>query len=927
MWSAVIVAIVFGVLNYKKQAIYNFLGFETAANATRPDAPFAVASGVLAARQIGTSAILVAFLALAAQVAAQPPPPARLLSIPIMASATPASLLKTPPVETSSASRGWRRTDTQDEASARSPRSSTHITRTTSPSDNRSTTLSHSISSGGGSYYSSDLGHSPCSLSSSDYLTPPQFQLDTDKKPYRARRQSSNSLNMVRKPKRARTDPQHRSRRRYRRGHKCLHGTGRPLERDADHWCLPGCQVAPTAPKGMKELCYGHVGRYRPVTSMRGNADTYGRILPRLRSDPAPPVVTRRWSSVEIGSHQIHLASTLPVQSVSLSAGKHTRDDDLFIPRRLSRPYRSSTFTLGAIDHDIVRTVREKLTLRKVPSTHLQIPATITLRRASGTGASTAMELLTPGSGLDMGGTTPRPDPISQADREADTAYLITKKEIDSIAELIEANLRRKFRPHNRISAHSPATSTSPIKSPTFTLNGMVPETPSSANSAVTITPARASRLQIQENLDYLQLTSMSQARPRGLSRTMSQKSTHEVIWEARDSSMRGSPNGMSSPDNRERQRSSTSNSSSQLEIIDDMTPRQPKIKQLDSPQRLDKTRAFDPNNARESITDWSWRLPPTEIPLIVTSDSESNDFSVQSEVRLKAKSNLSMRSVASAPDGRKGPAKGKARTCTRPAISSPDIEDVVSFPPLRPRKSTNDWYSPLPDLGSSAPPSPGSQSLYGEGIDATGAVPVIGPKPMTHAFLPLTETPRSPSPAIDFDPDYNLRRKSLVKAHPHTPACVGSQSTMGSSIGVGSGERRKSSVRPGLQRVQTIDNIQKGKRAGTWTRNRPPSVCPPPKTPSPAEMEEDINNSLPTILSLKKISELVEGRSFPSLQPQRGPPMPKPDRVGIYGKVTGTVRAALGLDAEGCQEECPPRHVCDDCAMDPRNPSVDWIG
>jgi len=285
------------------------------------------------------------------------------------------------------------------------------------------------------------------------------------------------------------------------------------------------------------------------------------------------------------------------------------------------------------------------------------------------------------------------------------------------------------------------------------------------------------------------------------------------------------------------------------------------------------------------------------------------------------------MRSVASAPDARKGPAKGKARTCARPAISSPDIEDVVSFPPLRPRKSTNDWYSPLPELGSSAPPSPGSRSLYGEGVDATGAVLVTGPKPTTQAFLPLTETSRSPSLAIGFDPDYNLRRKSFVKVHPHTPARVGSQSTMGSSIGASSGERRKSSVRPGLQRVQTTDNIQKGKRAGTWTRNRPPSVCPPPKPPSPAEMEEDSHNSLPTIRSLKKISELGEGRSFPSLQPQRGPPMPKPDRVGIYGKITGTVRAALGLDAEGCTEEFPQRHVCDDCAMDPRNPSVDWIG
>lgn len=848
---------------------------------------------------------------------------------------TPVPLLRTPPVEPQSPSHSRPRTDTPGEALTLSLRSSARITRAASPSDNRPATLSPSVSSSGWSFYSSDTGYSPCSLSSSEYLKPPQFQPDCDKKPYKARRQSSDSLSMVRTSKRAKTMPYnrtHKSRKRHRRSHKCRHGKGRKHGHSQDHWCLPGCHVAPTAPKGMKELCEGYVGRYRPILSIHGNTDTFGRVLPRLRSDPALPVVTRRWSSVEVGYHQIRLASTLPAHSVASTPGNLVPENEC-IPRRLSRPYRSSTFTSGAIDHDIVRTVRERLTFREMPSTHIQTPATITLRRASGASGTvdTLTEVLTPKNGPETGGTTPRPYPRSQADRETDTAYLITRKEIDSITELIEANLRRNYRSHNCISAHPPDTPPR-ARLPAFTLKGMVPKSPSPSESTVTIMQAKSSRSRTPDNLDHLQVTATPQTRPRELSRTASQQSTHEIIWEAGGSrhSMRGSPSSMSSLENGERRRFLASNSSSPQETVN-VTPHQPKIKPLESPRLTDKSGAFDPNNARASISEWSWRLPPAEIPLIVTSsDSDSNDLTPASDVPPAAKPRVPIRSVVSAPEVPKTSAKGKARAFVRQAVSSPEIEDVVSFPPLPPRKTTNDWYSPLPDIVSSPPKCPSIRSLYDEGIDATRVVPIHSPasKPQRLPFLPLTDAPSPlPSPCIEFNPDYDLRPKSLIKAHPHTPARVGSQSAMGSSIGASSGERRRSSARLGLQRVQTIDNIHKGQRAGTWTRNRPPSICPPPKTPSPTELEDDSDNSIHTGRSAKIGSALGERPRLKSLKPVKGPPVPKVDKAGIYGKITGTVRSALGLNAEDCKDECPPRHDCDDCAMDPRNPSVDWIG
>lgn len=866
-----------------------------------------------------------------------PRTPARSASpvTPVILSVTPTSLLRTPPVELQSPSRHGPRTHTQGEQSTRSTRSSNRITRTTSPSDNCSTALSPSVSSGGESCLSSDMGYSPCSFSSSGYLTPPQFQADSDKRPYRPRRQSSDSLNMARMPKRASTMPQNhinKSRRRHRYGrrkHECQHGKSHGHQAP-NHWRLPGCQVAPTAPKGMKELCRGHVGRYKPTMSLRGNTDTYGRVMPRLWSDPAPPLITRRWSSVEIGSHQIPLVSTLPIQSVSSTLRIRPSSEREFISRRLSRPYRSSTFTRGTINHDIVRTVREKLTLRKVPSIHLQIPTTITLRRASGAsgvlGVSTVTEFWTPANGQNTGGTTPRPYPISQEDRETNAAYLITKKEIDSITELIEANLRRNYRPHNRVSAHPPATppSAQGARSPTFTPKGMVPKPVLSAGSSITITQANASGSNPQDSLTYLQIASPYPANSQEKPRSSSQKSTHEVIWEPS-----GSPKSMSSADGQEQKRSSASNSSSQRDAAN-ATPNPHKPRALKPPpMRPDKVETFDPSNARALISEWSWRLPQTDIPTIVTSsDSESVELTPASEVPPEIKSRIPIRSIASAPEFTKSPRKVKSKRSTKPIVVAPGLEDVVSFPPLPPRKTTSDWYSPLPDIGSSAPisppmsppksPSPSSRSLYNGGVHATGAVSINAPKPLRPPFMPYVDRPDSPS--VEFNPDYDVHRKSVVKAHPQSPARLGSQASMGSSIGASSGERRKSSAKPGIQRVRTIDNIHKGSRAGTWTRNRPPSVCPPPKTPSPAEYNEDNDNSRPMSPPPTLGSGVVDRKKHGI-----SPPLPKMDRVGIYGKITGTVRSALGLD--DCRDDYPPKHECDDCKNDTRQPSVDWIG
>jgi hypothetical protein len=92
---------------------------------------------------------------------------------------------------------------------------------------------------------------------------------------------------------------------------------------------------------------------------------------------------------------------------------------------------------------------------------------------------------------------------------------------------------------------------------------------------------------------------------------------------------------------------------------------------------RLDVGNAFDPNNANDSINEWSWRCPSDNIAVVVTSsESDSTDITLSSEA----------------------PPSLPSRTRLRAA--SKRMPDVVSFPPLPQRKATSDWISPLPDIG-----------------------------------------------------------------------------------------------------------------------------------------------------------------------------------------------------------------------------------
>ncbi|PMD48109.1 hypothetical protein L207DRAFT_505173 [Hyaloscypha variabilis F] len=787
-------------------------------------------------------------------------------------------------------------------------------TRPTSPSDQLSNPASFSPGlSSTGSFYSSEYGHSQCSHSSSELLTPPRGQPIIENPPYKARRLSSESLTMVRKLRRANTmphDKEHKRQKRRRKYHRCGHRKVRLYEhQNRSCWWLPsGCQVAPTAPPGQKQLCEGHAGHYTPRRTRYGNIDTYGKLPPDLRATPARAVVTRRWSSVEIGANQIMLESTLPFKAAAPLFSTPTASSvDNFIPKILGKPYRSSTFTRGAIDHD--RSFDIVHTVRKLPGEKLTTPESITLRRASGESSRVYQN-------ESADDATPRACEDNAAQKRLSETYLITAEDIDSITELIEANLRRNYDAHGRYDRH---TCSSP---------GSEQTTPSSSITGKTIKPSKGILAQptgaISEAprprspLNYLQVVPEYKTRNDEVTRTESQKSVHEIIWESG-----GSPRSLSDLTDED--------DSNRLEPYgsEPATPQKMTFSALEA-SKADKGDAFDPKNAKASINEWSWRCPQNEIAVVLTSsDSDSKDVLLEGGSD-RPKADFGPETLAA-----KGSSRTRARPPLRPFFSETTLQDVVSFPPLKPRKKTNDWHSPLPPMEMS-PPLSASRSLYDLGIDVS-----LGPSSSTTVTPKSSQTswarsPRvSPSPSIEFDPSYDIRpkssrpipdehvrKKSVIKAHPTATARTGDPSTVGSSLGISSRERRKSS-NPNVQRqhsscilesaaVRALISTSPGTRQGT---QRAQTWRLTDGTSGPASVDPNDRSSSPVLGSRRTAAaESIPERGSEASHPKEGDAILPPPR-------RRRVRTIDNVDKEA-RERPPTKWRAPSRCPTPRSPS-----
>jgi hypothetical protein len=208
---------------------------------------------------------------------------------------------------------------------------------------------------------------------------------------------------------------------------------------------------------------------------------------------------------------------------------------------------------------------------------------------------------------------------------------------------------------------------------------------------------------------------------------------------------------------------------------------------------------------------------------------------------------------------------------------------------------------------------------LYDLGLDMRGTV--VSEKPRLGAStLSLDRPPMLP--LLQFDTKYEVRRKSVVRSPKRAPARVGRLSTLGSSIGCSSGQRRKSSVASNHSaHARYVDNVNRpsNSREGTWSKVRPPTPVARLPQRSPSSLEDsssDSDDDLPS-MSRPRHSGVVDRMS---LIMDASPPQPKPDHVSIYEMLTGAT------NAERSHEE-PIGPDPDMFAGEVRERAPEWMG
>ena len=778
------------------------------------------------------------------------------------------------------------------------------------------------------SFNSSDQGYSTGSTESdsSMYLSPPAEAL-TDSPPYKPSRSGTISLTMMRRPsslpngfenvKVSYRWPRFKPRERF---HMLEH-------RHEPYWWLPQPSRNPNSAVEARQLRSALRRQFRKK-QRRGMENVQGQYRPILTTSLAPPVVSRPWSSIEIGSQGANQLLEQKRPPVTRAFPSRSRASTISLPHR---PPRKSS-------DDMVETIRQKLMSRRISSTRSPTPAEITLRRASGAYISNAdasirssvrtVKTLVPAKSI-SGDTAPR----ALSSGLSNAKYLITSKDIDAITALIESSLKPQAQDaqHNIIddSTISTPNAASRCRGTSFTEKGMIVTRGKPSISSAIKPEVASSVIQQHDAAESLQHAAActKPRQPSIISRCLSRKSEHEVIWQGgsdvADSGCKA--NEHCCADSEDYEEDSPHSHSPEIVAVSN-------LRQLSD-------HAFDPKNADESINTWRSELPNDPI-VVETLQSQSN--------------------------------RAPGISITKPTIVG---QKVTSFPPL-PRRTTADWYSPLPDMSdaSSTEPQAQNQTLHDLGIDAC-----TGPKdrpaspgpasPTTPLSLPYTLKDfmeRQPScepiisaPTANRDQFTNVftgkeaerrisivddkssmathprlypsegRRKSSIRIHPTAIARVGTNGSIGSSLGVSAYAKRKMSTH-----VAVVDNAHKGERGGTWVKPRQDSGYPTTTMlaatdPEDDDEEEDSDESeddsksnstsesrrmsRPKLMKSGLVDRmaLIRDRSSHSSNDT--------DHAWIYAQTTGS------QVKKKCNDMCKPKD-CQACGKS-RAPSVDWIG
>ncbi|EPE28862.1 hypothetical protein GLAREA_00020 [Glarea lozoyensis ATCC 20868] len=832
-----------------------------------------------------------------------------------------------------------------------SPRSTQKQTSPASDDLNKSTNgrLSPILSSGGSSCHSCDSGNSPVDP---QRLSPPPMSNHDSCPPYKPRSRSSVSLTMMPRLNRSRTMP--------------LPGSLENIEDEGER--RRHRHRRHRARERLKQIKAFMAGS----TISRSSQNSYDAWRKEIESstffDQKTASKPRRWSSFHlkrIDKQSLPMISEVLTTGTAALADAKVKKEEVAISLETDRK-----LSLTIVD-DLVGTIRQMMTMRKVISTRvepLEPPASITLRRASTpqttTSSRSSVDRSTPLSNIeckdkDKAGVKHN-CPGSLYQRRASGTYLITNEDIEAITKLVDKQIQRRKSvdptAHTGppiITTSTPAGSTIETSHDDFTTpkkthqrrrsswsrRKSVRKPKGTEDYLQTGYSARTSQASPRHSLHQVMFTHDSSGNsddempaqfdflhkgfsppktPTERSRNNSQKSMHEVIWKP--------PNSQAGSPLRNCKLPETSYFTSEP-----VTP-------LPTPAAASKEQEIE--NYLEAVTrtpsffpglqEW----PPTAASTLVPALGDSSILETKKsplEKLNKSDSEPARDPLRSAKQKKQSAMDARRRprlTVSETRLS--ELADVISFPPLPPRKTTNDWHTPLPAIEMA--PKPHGKHLYDLGLDihcghSGVSSTALTPRQLSYARYIQQETEEAPRKIIRSETLPLIEFKGAIQIQPKAPSRTSVSPEIGHSIDTCPANRKTSSADV-MRCVTTVDNARKSQKTSTWIKVRPPSVCPSPQPPTPTELRCDLKIEIPSNHTSKADSfspESVDRKAARlAIIQQKMPQTPEVDRVGIYGRFTGTgSRNSGGLRV--CPGACEVAE-CHHCSVDTRDPSVDWI-
>lgn len=471
----------------------------------------------------------------------------------------------------------------------------------------------------------------------------------------------------------------------------------------------------------------------------------------------------RRWSMIEAGALPVPTFSTALAfqRSKGLSGEKHLMNQHSTYHDFPNRP---STDCLSERSLTAGDGGRPSMKSRKLPPGNVDTPATITLRRASGTRAYQR-------SRNDSGPTLSPAPPLN----------LTTVKEFQESENLAAPYLsqsifliRRECKP---VSEQARTSGVNTVKQcvPRRSVVAETVTTYADVHVAPTIVASNVIQQESALPVEQLRRTSAMQIRSRS--------SVHEIIWKDDYSSSNKSSTGNKTPmrslhimrTQSDPVRDGTcrglgSNPECDTDRKLSLTAESPHVRSpsLGGEFAVEfETGNFRPGHITQKLFEWNW-----------------NHKSQQDNTKGCAMLSFEARRTSAAPEGDDGPAN--LLPPEAPAFLS-EFESVETSPPLPDRHPTVDWQAlPLTNPKNPRAGPTGTDQATGE---------VISPSYILYNRNPMV-TGRRRSSAPKIGRTYMIegsRRQSYVRNHPYAPPRVGDDSVAGSAIGSSSRMRRRS--------------------------------------------------------------------------------------------------------------------------------------